>query len=593
MAFDAGMVAASAAELRNRLIGGRIDKISQPEKDELTVSVRTADGTYARLCISASNNNPRSHITARQKENPMSAPMFCMLLRKHLSGGRVLSVEQRGFERVIDICAECRDEMGFLSQRHVIAEIMGKYSNIIFCDGDYRILGAVKPVDFSTSQKRQVLPGMRYELPPAQDKQDPTSVTEEAFLAAAARANPDCAADRFLVNNYFGIAPVTAREIVFSVAGRVGVTMAAMPSTLLWEAFSAFMARIREERFVPVLLLDPEEKPVEYTFFPTAQYGSEIRAEEMPSFGALIDRYFSERDHVDRVKQRAQDIFKLLANAEARLNKKILQQERELLDCAEGDTFRKCGDLITANIWQLQRGMTEAALVDYESENLDTVKVVLDHRLSPSQNAQKYYKRYNKTKHAEVALTEQIALAREELSYIDTVLDALTHAETESDLDEIRDELYNAGYASRMKAYAQRKNKPVKPLEFRTTNGYRVLVGKNNHQNEYITHKLASKNDMWFHIKNEPGSHAVMFCGEDWESVPEQDYTDAAMIAAVYSKAGEAKHAEVDYTHVRNLKKPPSAKPGMVIYHKNWSAYVTPDAKAVDAMRITEKKAGI
>ena len=591
MAFDAGMVAAVAAELRTKLIGGRVDKISQPEKDEITLAARVADGSYARVCISAGTNNPHINLTSKQKENPMTAPMFCMLLRKHLSGARVLSVTQCGFERVIDLAFEARDEMGFVVTRHIMAEIMGKYSNIIFCDGDYKILNAIKPVDFSTSQKRQVLPGMRYEMPPAQDKINPLDETEEGFTAQAERANPDGAADRFLVNTYLGIAPVTAREIVFSVCGRTDVTMSAMPAHLLWKSFSAVMDIIREARFTPVLLTDPETtKPVEYAFIPTAQYGAKVAAETLSSFGELIDRYFDERDHVDRVKQRAADIFKLLTNAEARLNKKIAQQEKELADCAEKETYKKFGDLVTANIWQLQRGMTEAELVDYETEDLSTVKVALDHRLSPSQNAQKYYKRYNKAKNAETALTEQILLAQEELAYLETVFDALTHAEMEADLDEIRDELYHAGYASRMKAYAQRKSKQTKPLEFRTTNGYRVLVGKNNHQNEYITHKLAGKNDMWFHIKNEPGSHVVMFCEDDWENVPEVDYTEAATIAAVYSKAGEAKHATVDYTHVRNLKKPPNAKPGMVIYHKNWSAYVTPDAKVVEGLRVSAKK---
>ncbi|MBQ8578859.1 MAG: NFACT family protein [Clostridia bacterium] len=591
MAFDAGMVAAVAAELRRTLPGGRVDKISQPEKDEITLAVRVADGTYARLCISAGNNNPHINLTSQQKENPMTAPMFCMLLRKHLSGARVLDVRQKGFERVIELRFETRDEMGFLCERRIIAEIMGKYSNIIFCDGENKILGAVKPVDFSTSQKRQVLPGMTYELPPPQDKRDPLTETEEGFLSLAENAPAGQAADKFIVNNYLGIAPVTAREMVFSVAGKTDVPMSMMPAKLLWGAFSAVFDNIRAEHFVPVLLSDENDKPVEYAFIETKQYGSNIKAETVESFGVLIDRYFAERDHVDRVKQRAADIFKLLTNAETRLNKKILQQEKELDDCKEKDKFKKWGDLVTANIWQLERGMTEAELIDYETEDLSTVKIALDNRLSPSQNAQKFYKRYNKAKNAESALTEQILLAKGELAYLDTVFDALTHAETENDLDEIRDELYHSGYASRMKSYAQRKNKPVKPLEFRTTNGYRVLCGKNNHQNEYITHKLAGRGDIWFHIKNQPGSHVVLFCGEDdFDSVPEQDFTDAATIAAYYSKSGEAKHVAVDYTPVRNLKKPPSAKPGMVIYHKNWSAYVTPDEKAVDAMRITGKK---
>ena len=591
MAFDAGMVAASAAELRHTLTGGRIDKIYQPEKDEIVLVIRCGGGDYARLSVSAGSGNPHIGITAQQKENPMTAPQFCMLLRKHLSGAHILEVTQPGFERVIVLRMEARDEMGFSVERRLICEIMGKYSNIIFTDGDLRIIGAVRVVDFSTSQKRQVLPGMKYELPPSQDKKNPLDEDRDGFLAAFAAAVPEQRAEKFIMETYQGISPLIARETVFSLCARTDASVGELPGDGLWKAFSAVLSCIREERFTPVLITDEDGKPAEYSFMPIAQYGTEMHTETAASFGALIDRYFAARDHADRIKQRAADIFRLLANAETRLTRKIAQQKKELLACAEKDSYKKQGDLITANIWQLRRGMTEAELVDYETENLETVRVALDTRLTPSQNAQRYYKRYNKAKNAESALAEQIALAEEEFSYLKTVFDSLTHAETEGDLDEIRDELYHAGYASRMKAYTERKNRPVKPMEFRTSGGYRVLCGKNNHQNEYITHKLASKNDIWFHAKNTPGSHAVMFCADTLnadgiDAIPERDFTEAAVIAAYYSTAGDAKHVPVDYTFVRNLKKPPNAKPGMVIYHTNWSAYVTPDEKTVSALRV-------
>ena len=591
MAFDAGMVAAVAAELRNTLIGGRVDKIYQPEKDEIVLAVRRANGEYARLSVSAGSNNPHIGITEQQKENPMTAPLFCMLLRKHLQSAHVLSVIQPGFERVIEIHMESRDEMGFLTERVLICEIMGKYSNIIFTDGDYRIINAVKPVDFSTSQKRQVLPGMKYELPPAQEKKNPLDETEDGFQASFAAASPEQHAEKFIVGTYLGISPLVAREIVYSLCARTDASLAETPVEGLWRAFSAVMENIRAERFTPSLVLDENGKPAEYAFLPITQYGAATETVSPATFGELIDRFFAARDHVDRVKQRAADVFKLLTNAEARLNKKISQQKKELDACADKEKYKKNGDLITANIWQLKRGMTEAELTDYETENLDTVRVALDTRLTPAQNAQRYYKRYNKAKSAETALAEQILLAEEEISYLQTVFDALTRAETEADLDEIRDELYHSGYASRMKAYAERKSRPVKPMEFRTTNGFRVLCGKNNHQNEYITHKLAARNDIWFHAKNTPGSHVVMFCAdvvntEGIDAIPEQDFTEAAAIAAYYSTFGDAKHVPVDYTFVRNLKKPPSAKPGMVIYHTNWSAYVTPDEALVTSLRV-------
>ncbi len=588
MAFDAGMVAAVAAELRSTLIGGRVDKIGQPEKDEITLTVRIADGSYKRLAISAGSNNPHINITSAQKENPMTAPMFCMLLRKHLSSSRILSVTQHGFERVIELVLETRDEMGFLCKRHLIAEIMGKYSNIIFTDEDYKIINAIKPIDFSTSQKRQVLPGMRYELPPAQEKKNPLEETESGFSAAYATAGPEQKADKWIVSTYLGISPLVAREIVYTVCGRTDAPTAAVAETALWMAFSRVLDDIRMEHFTPVLVSDVNGKPVEYCFLPILQYGPAAAVEYPESFGSLIDRFFTDRDHVDRVKQRAADIFKLLANAESRLRRKIAAQELELAECAEKDNYKKWGDLITANIWQLSRGMTDAELIDYETESLDSVHIKLDNRLTPSQNAQRFYKRYSKAKHAEIALAAQIEVAQNEISYLETVFDALTHAEIEADLDEIRDELYHAGYASRMKAYETRKKKPMRPMEFVTTNGYRVLCGKNNQQNEYITHKLAAKNDYWFHAKNVPGSHVILFCADDGDDIPEQDFTDAAVIAAYYSKAGEAKHAEVDYTLVRNLKKPPQAKPGMVIYHTNWSAYVTPSEEVVKKLRKTK-----
>ncbi len=589
MAFDAGMVRAMVTELGGALVGGRVDKIMQPEKDEIVLQIRTADGKNLRLSLSAGNNNPRINLTEKQKENPMTAPLFCMLLRKHLSGARVTAVTQPGFERAVVLELEARDEMGFTVTRRLIAEIMGKYSNIIFTDAQDKIIGAVKPVDFATSQKRQILPGMRYTMPPAQDKRDPMAETEEGFFALAASASPGMRGEKFLVASYMGISPLVAREVVFSVCGTVDALMDVLPPSHLWRAFSHVLTLIREANFTPTLVTDGDGKPVEYCFMPIAQYGRATEVTVCPSFGALIDRYFGDRDRVDRVKQRASDIFRLLTNAEARLNRKIEQQKKELADCADKDKYKKWGDLVTANIWQLSRGMTGADLVDYETEELSTVHVTLDNRLSPSQNAQRFYKRYNKAKTAEGILKEQIGMAEEELRYLATVFDALTRAEGETDLEEIRDELYHAGYASRMKAYARQKNRQTKPLEFRSTNGYRILCGKNNHQNEYITHKLATKNDYWFHAKNVPGSHVVMFCAEDGDDVPEIDFTEAAIIAAYHSKAGDAKHTEVDYTLVRHLKKPPNAKPGMVIYHTNWSAYVTPDEGTVERLRVKAK----
>lgn len=583
MAFDAAMTAAVCGECNRVLTAARLDKISQPEKDEIVLTFRTQEGNR-RLVISASNNNPHVAISERQKENPMTAPMFCMVLRKHLSSARFLRAEQPPFERVIMFIFESHDDMGFACEKTIVCEIMGKYSNIMLIDGNQKIIAPIKTVDFSQSQKRQVLPGMQYELPPAQDKLDPTTETEAGFVLRMKSASDDMRAEKWLVANYMGISPLLAREIVYTLCARTDAPLSALSATLLWRSLCAFLEKTSDP--TPTLVKDENGKPVAFAYYPITQYGSHMQTETCATLGELCDRFFAERDHIDRVKQRASDIFKLLANAETRLQKKIDAQEAELIACAEGETYKKMGDLITSNIWQLSRGMEKAELIDYSDEGMPTVTVELDTRLSPAQNAQRYYKRYAKARRAEVVLREQIALAKAELAYLDTVFDALTRAEVEADLDEIRDELYHSGYASRMKQYAQRKKKVPKPMTFITSGGYRVLCGKNNAQNEYITHKLASKNDIWFHAKNVPGSHVVLFTnGTPMDDIPERDFTEAATVAAVYSKVGEAKNAPVDYTLIRQLKKPPQAKPGMVIYHTNWSAYVTPDEALVNTLR--------
>ena len=332
-------------------------------------------------------------------------------------------------------------------------------------------------------------------------------------------------------------------------------------------------------------------KPVEYAFCELRQYGSDFEMRRYESAGMLLDEFFHTRDREQHIKQRAADVLRILTNADALIRKKIELQRAELAECEKGEEYKKYADLITANLYQLSRGMTRVELTDYEDYREDgtfgTCTITLDSRLSPSANAQHYYKKYNKSKKAKVELARQIELGETELRYIDTVFDALTHAETSADLTEIRDELYRSGYASRMKNYALSR-KPATPTvaHFRTRGGFRVLCGKNNVQNEHITHKLAGKNDYWFHVKNLPGSHTVMLCEGEEPSV--EDFTDAAEIAAYFSKGADGQNVEVDYTLVRNVKKPAGAKPGFVIYHTNWSCIVTPNEAKVQAMR--EKK---
>lgn len=572
MAFDAGFVAAVVDELNRTVIGARIERVTQPGKDSIILQLHCDRAAVdiresQRLLFDAGSNNPRIGFTENSFENPKVAPMFCMLLRKHLNGAKILSVKQLGFERAVEIAVESHDELGFPCTKYLISETMGKCSNLMFLGQDYRIISALKLVDFSTSQKRQILPGILYELPPLQTgKVSPIGADREKFLRDYAESS--AAPDKFIMSHYLGISPLLAREIAFRAQGGDG--------NALYEAFSGIYRAVEEKRFTPVLLRDASTgAPVEYSFTEIGQYGDKVRTEVCRHFSNLTDEYFGAKTRMEHIRQRSSDILRLLTNAETRLTKKIALQTHDLEACAEKEEWRIAGDLITANIYRLSHGMSLARLENYYSPDGELKEIPLDSRLTPAQNAQRYYKKYSKAKTAETALTHQLALAREELDYIATVFDALARAENETDLAEIRRELYEAGFASKMKGYKPVKPTAPKPMEFRTSGGFRVLCGKNNAQNDHLTHKLAGKNDIWFHIHGCPGSHAVLFCGTEEPS--ETDYTEAATIAAVYSKAPRGQKVAVDYTRARNVKKPPASKPGYVTYSTNFSAYVTAD----------------
>lgn len=579
MAFDAGFVAAVVHELTGILIGARVEKVQQPDKDAILLTLhpdRAVCGVREsqRLLIDAGSNNPRIGFTTQPFENPKAAPMFCMLLRKHLTGARISGIRQLGFERAVEIAFEAHDEMGFACTKYLISETMGKCSNLMFLDKDYKIVSALKVVDFSTSQKRQVLPGVTYELPPLQSgKITPLGETREHFLAL--RAENELPAEKFIMSRYLGISPLIAREIVYR-GGEDGEK--------LFEVFSGIYTDVEAGRFTPVLLRDGKGNPVEYSFTPIGQYGDAYTCEVRAHFSDLTDEYFGTRTRMEHIRQRSSDIFRLLTNADARLRKKIALQSADLEKCRDKERYRVCGDLLTANLWRIERGMKSVTVQNYYDENCPDTEIELDPRMTPSQNAQRYYKLYNKSKSAEVNLTKQLALAKDELAYIDTVFDSLTKADTENDLIEIRRELYESGYASKMKNYVSSKPTAPKPLEFRTSGGYRLLCGKNNTQNDYLTHRLAEKNDLWFHITGYPGSHVILFCGGEEPSG--EDYTEAATVAAVYSKAPRGQKVTVDYTRVKNVKKPPASKPGFVTFTGNHSANVTADERLAESLRV-------
>ena len=584
MAFDAGMLACILREVDEKLNGGKIEKIYMPQRDMVILQMKNGRDVY-RLLINAGASSPRMCITAEKAENPAVPPMFCMALRKHLGGAKLIRVEQIGFERAARLTFEAYDEMGFKTEKHLIAEIMGKYSTLILSGGDDKMIGILKPVDFTTSQKRQLLPGMRYEEPPKQDKLDPMTVTERDFNRIMGEADPTAVTEKKLTSTFAGMASLHAREIAFRAGGHTAATLEEC-SRSLWREFSAYRDAVQGRGAVPTLILSPQGAPKEYSYMDIRQYGDGAKTAPMESFSALIDAYFAQRSRQDVLQQRASDILRLLHNAESRIEKKLAVQTAELTECDSGDTYKLYGDLITANIYRLKKGMKQADLENYYAEDAACVSIPLEVNLTPAQNAQKYYKKYNKTKSARVHLTEQIEQAKAELEYIRTVQDSLSRAETEKDLGEIRGELYQSGYASKMKNYTWKKPAAPTLLRFVTEDGRQVLCGKNNTANDYLTTKVAERSDWWFHVKNQPGSHVVMSCDGEQDEPTDRDFTQAAMIAAYYSKASDGVMVPVDYTRVRYVKKPSGSKPGFVTYSTNWTAYVTPEKDTVERMKV-------
>ena len=506
-----------------------------------------------------------------------------MILRKHLAGAKLITVSQDELERVCFIELEAYDEMGFKSMKYLICEIMGKYANIILADKDKRIISALKPIDFSASTVRQILPGLTYEMPPKQNKLDHTKVTREELTELFNGASKEIRCDKFIANSFMGMAISTARQIAFMCGKSIDCTLENIKLSTLLPAFFDIMEKFKQGLLTPYIIYDKSGAPVEYSYIPLEYFGSEYKCHSVESFSCALDLFYLKKSKNERMRQRSSDILRLLTNAESRITKKISIHHSDLARCEESESYKLCGDLITANIYLMKRGQDKITVCNYYEESCPNIDIALDIRLTPAQNAQAYYKKYNKAKKAKTELARQIELAEAELEYIGTVFDSLTRAETENDLNEIRDELYHSGYASRMKNYTAVKQTASKPLRFITSGGYHIYCGKNNRQNDYVTTKLSAKTDWWFHVKNLPGSHVLM--QTNGEEPSEKDFTEAAEIAALYSKA-EGNNIAVDYTQVKYVKKPTGSKPGFVIYNVNWTAYVSPDEKRIESMRI-------
>ena len=583
MPFDGFFARAVAAELQ-ALEGAKVERVNHTAKEYVELCLYVPGTGRRTLVISVCPSDARVALTDEEESRAAVPTMFCMLLRKHLQSARIRSVRALPNERILAFELGGFDELGHSEIKRIYAEIMGKYSNFFLCDGSDRILGALHTTDI-TAKTRRIFAGAPYERPPAQDKRDALASDRESFLSLV-RENAGISADRFLLTQFLAFSPLTAREVAFRALGASDAPVDASNAERLWTAFDALCRKIEAGAFTPSLLTGPDGAMVEFSYTPITQYGAGYTCTPCASFSALQNAFFAAKSAENHKKQFSADLSRVLAGARARTEKKLAAQRAELADCARMDEYRRMGDLITSNLYKLKQGDTRVRLYDYGTER--EVDVTLDGRLSPSKNAQRYYKKYAKAKHAQTVLTEQIALAERELDYLSSVQDAVSRAGSERDFAELRQELALAGICGDARASKSGKKggrpAPSKPLTFTLTSGRTVRVGKNNLQNDALTFG-ADKTDIWFHVKGFPGSHAVLFTGG--AEPTDLDYTESAMLAAYHSKASGGVNVQVDYTPVRFVKKPAGAKPGYVIYDKYFTAVVR--AELPDGVR-EEKK---
>lgn len=597
VALDGVFLSALAHEIEENTINARVEKIAQPSKEEIIISLRYKNANGAgskKLLLSANANSPRIHFTKIPLENPTSPPMFCMLLRKHLNTGRLIKVRQSGLDRVLALDFEAVNELGDLTVNTVIIEIMGRHSNIILVNSENKIIDSIKRITNEVSSVRMVLPGMTYQPPPSQDKLNIlTQPMGEIMQKFNESTSPDVA--KSLMQTLEGISPLLARELVFIALKGQDIKKEKLSDfykNRITETLEELKQNIISANHKLTVCIDEEIKLRDFTILDVNQYGSKPIKTHFETASELLDGFFAQRDQQQRMKQRANDLLRLLLNTTERITKKLAFQKQELLECANRDALKVYGDLINANIYQIEKGMKTISLINFYEAESPNIEIKIDPRKSPAQNAQHYYSEYRKAQTAEKMLTELMEKSEQELIYIDSVFDSVSRTKGESELLEIREELAEQGYirATRVaKTGASRagkkKNKMLKaqpPLAYKSTDGFSILCGRNNKQNDKLTLKTASKTDMWLHTQGIAGSHVII--QSEGRDITDMAITQAANIAAFNSKGRNSAQVAVDYTLVRYVKKPSGAKPGMVIFTDNKTAYITPDEELVTSL---------
>lgn len=581
MALDGILLNLAKKEILDCAQFGRVEKIHQPSREELVIHLRTKSGAK-KLLLSVRANSPRIHFTQHAPENPATPPMFCMLMRKRLVNASLIDIRQSELDRVLYIDFDATNEIGDRVKLTLSIEIMAKHSNIILFDEEGKIIDALKRVDLSQSTVRQILPGFRYTSPPPQNKLNILEHSTDNIISQIKTFETKTLSSAIL-SSLQGVSPLTSREL----AGEFSEHFVDEVSDTGFEELKDRIDNLRQivesGNAVAFMLKDETGKPVDFSFMPINQYGTKYTSEEKSSFSELLDEFYFECDRLDRTRQKAQDLVKFLGSAIARISKKISLQQAELRQCADREQLRISAELINANLYRLEKGAAFYDLENYYDEN-KIIRIKADPSKTPASNAQKYFKDYRKAKTAEAMLTELIDQGQNDLQYLETVADSLDRASTQAEIEEIRNELVVSGFMKFKKKNNQKQPKLLPPMEYMTSDGFRVLVGRNNMQNDKLSLKTASKSDMWLHTQKFPGSHVVII--SDNKEISDDAIVEAAEIAAYHSKARDAKLVPVDYTYVKHLKKPQGAPPGKVIYHVYYSVNVTPNKEKIDKMEI-------
>ena len=574
MAFDGIVIANLVKDLNDKIVSGRISKIAQPEKDELLLTIKGNRENF-RLLISANASLPLLYFTETNKPSPLTAPNFCMLLRKHIANGRIVSVSQPGLERIVRIEIEHLDEMGDLKRKFLIVELMGKHSNIIFCDDENKILDSIKHISAQVSSVREVLPGREYFIPHAGEKKDPLTITEEEFKELIGKTPQNLS--KALYTDLTGLSPTVSAELchLASLDGDISAKdFSDSELTHLYHAFTWIMDDVRQGNFSPNIIYQ-KEKPVEFASIPLSMFsGGDYRSVSFPSISALLERYYAERNTVSRIHQKSTDLRKILTNSLERSYKKRDLQQKQIKDTEKREKFRIYGELLNTYGYGIQEGEKSFRCLNYYDNT--EITIPLDPTLSAQENAVRYFDKYNKQKRTFEATSRQLEQTEAEIEHLESISTFLDIARKEEDLAQIKEELTEYGYIKRHFSGGKRQKKAVsRPFHYLSSDGFHIYVGQNNYQNEDLTFKLASGNDWWFHAKGIPGSHVIV--KTEGKELPDRVFEEAGALAAYYSRGRGQDKVEIDYIQKKNLKKVPGAAPGFVVYHTNYSLVAAPE----------------